>query len=195
MLQRLNSTIAHFTLLLTGIIVLGCFSTMTDNSNTRPNIIIIMSDDMGYSDLGCFGSEINTPTLDELAQNGISFTQFYSAARCCPTRASLLTGLYPHQDNGGCAEEIGTMGETGPWVDNLAILHPLAADEIEYLGRPAITRNGELIIKGKDIAGGPETTFVAYGRVWANVSNTPFREYKHWVHEGGIATPLIRSLS
>lgn len=63
----------------------------------RPNIILIMSDDMGFSDLGCFGSEIQTPNLDSLATNGIRFTQFYNAARCCPTRASLLTGLYPHQ--------------------------------------------------------------------------------------------------
>ncbi|MGI8967387.1 MAG: sulfatase-like hydrolase/transferase, partial [Limisphaerales bacterium] len=52
---------------------------------------------MGFSDLGCYGGEIQTPNLDSLAQNGIRFTQFYNTARCCPTRASLLTGLYPHQ--------------------------------------------------------------------------------------------------
>lgn len=63
----------------------------------RPNILIIMADDMGYSDLGSFGGEIATPNLDKLAEEGIKFTQFYNAARCCPTRASLLTGLYPHQ--------------------------------------------------------------------------------------------------
>ena len=64
---------------------------------SKPNIIVIMSDDMGYSDIGCFGAEINTPNIDRLADNGIRFTQFYNTARCCPTRASLLTGLYPHQ--------------------------------------------------------------------------------------------------
>ncbi len=63
----------------------------------RPNIIVIMSDDMGYSDIGCFGGEIETPNLDSLAENGLRFTQFYNTARCCPTRASLLTGLYAHQ--------------------------------------------------------------------------------------------------
>jgi arylsulfatase len=63
----------------------------------RPNVIVIMADDMGYSDLGCYGSEIATPNLDALAQGGVRFTQFYNTARCCPTRASLLTGLYPHQ--------------------------------------------------------------------------------------------------
>jgi arylsulfatase len=63
----------------------------------RPNIILIMSDDMGYSDLGCYGGEIATPNLDALAAGGVRFTQFYNGTRCCPTRASLLTGLYPHQ--------------------------------------------------------------------------------------------------
>ncbi|AWI09237.1 arylsulfatase [Ereboglobus luteus] len=63
----------------------------------RPNIIVIMSDDMGFSDIGCYGGEIRTPALDKLARNGLRFTQFYNGARCCPTRASLLTGLYPHQ--------------------------------------------------------------------------------------------------
>lgn len=63
----------------------------------KPNIIIIMSDDMGYSDLGCYGGEIHTPNLDKLAANGVRFTQFYNTARCCPTRAALLTGLYSHQ--------------------------------------------------------------------------------------------------
>jgi arylsulfatase A-like enzyme len=63
----------------------------------RPNIIIIMADDMGYSDIGSFGSEIRTPHLDALAAGGLKMTNFYNASRCCPTRASLLTGLYPHQ--------------------------------------------------------------------------------------------------
>ena len=63
----------------------------------RPNIVVIMSDDMGYSDAGCFGGEIRTPNIDRLAAQGLRFTQFYNTARCCPTRASLLTGLYPHQ--------------------------------------------------------------------------------------------------
>ena len=62
-----------------------------------PNIIIMMSDDMGYSDIGCYGSEIQTPTLDRLAANGLRFSQFYNTARCCPTRAALLTGVYQHQ--------------------------------------------------------------------------------------------------
>ena len=67
------------------------------NEATRPNILLILNDDMGYSDLGCYGGEIDTPNLDRLAADGVRFTQFYNTARCCPSRASLLTGLHPHQ--------------------------------------------------------------------------------------------------
>jgi arylsulfatase A-like enzyme len=63
----------------------------------KPNILIILADDLGWSDIGCYGAEIQTPNLDALAQDGLRFTQFYNAARCCPSRASLLTGLHPHQ--------------------------------------------------------------------------------------------------
>lgn len=67
----------------------------------RPNIILILADDMGYSDIGCYGSEIATPAIDQLSAGGVSFTQAYNCARCCPSRASLLTGLYPHQTGVG----------------------------------------------------------------------------------------------
>ncbi|RYD24427.1 MAG: arylsulfatase [Verrucomicrobiaceae bacterium] len=63
----------------------------------KPNIIVILADDMGFSDLGCYGGEISTPNLDALAAGGVRFSQFYNSARCCPTRASLMTGLHPHQ--------------------------------------------------------------------------------------------------
>ena len=74
----------------------------------RPNIVLIMADDMGYSDIGCYGGEVNTPNLDRLAARGLRFAQFYNAARCCPTRASLLTGLYPHQ--AGVGHMVGNKG-------------------------------------------------------------------------------------
>ncbi|MCO6044824.1 arylsulfatase [Aeoliella sp. ICT_H6.2] len=63
----------------------------------RPNIILVMVDDMGFSDLGCYGGEIDTPNIDALAAGGVRFSQFYNTARCCPTRATLMTGLHPHQ--------------------------------------------------------------------------------------------------
>lgn len=235
--------------------------------------MLVLADDLGFSDIGCYGSEIATPELDRLAGAGVRFTQFYNTGRCCPTRASLLTGLYPHQagvghmmndrghdgyrgdlnrrcvtlaevlagagyrsataakprrrcrvrsggsaaagprsalramaaqvaaldravggiraalaatdklddtlflflaDNGGCAEEI-----TRAWGESPSI--------------PKTTRDGRAVRKGNDpgVAPGPEDTYQSYGRSWANASNTPFVRYKHWVHEGGIASPLI----
>ena len=67
----------------------------------RPNVIVILNDDMGYSDIGCYGGEVHTPHLDSLAEGGLRYTQFYNTARCCPSRASLLTGLHPHQADVG----------------------------------------------------------------------------------------------
>src|SRR5262245_53191758 len=78
----------------------------------QPNIVIILADDLGYSDLGCYGGEIRTPNLDALASGGLRFTQFYNGARCCPTRASLLTGLYPHQ--AGVGDMTGDAGARFP---------------------------------------------------------------------------------
>ena len=90
----------------------GCLSTakrsVDEASDSRPNIVLIMADDMGYSDIGCYGGEVHTPNLDRLAAGGLRFTQFYNAARCCPTRASLLTGLYPHQ--AGIGHMVGDKG-------------------------------------------------------------------------------------
>ncbi|MGJ8651179.1 MAG: sulfatase-like hydrolase/transferase [Opitutaceae bacterium] len=65
--------------------------------HAKPNIIVILTDDMGYSDIGCYGSEIETPNLDALAAGGLRFSQFYNTSRCSPTRSSLITGLYSHQ--------------------------------------------------------------------------------------------------
>ncbi|MBT3291812.1 MAG: sulfatase-like hydrolase/transferase, partial [Victivallales bacterium] len=77
----------------------------------RPDIIVVMVDDMGFSDIGCYGGEIETPNLNALAANGVRFTQFYNTARCCPSRASLLTGLYSHQT--GIGHMVGDKGHDG----------------------------------------------------------------------------------
>ena len=395
----------------------------------RPNIVLIMADDMGFSDIGCYGGEVRTPNVDGLAKGGLRFTQFYNTARCCPTRASLMTGLYPHQvgvghmmgdrgqpgyrgdlsrncltiaealktagyrtymtgkwhvtrfvrprndaekhnwprqrgfdrfygtitgagsffdpwtltrdntyivpdskgfyytdaissnavkfisdhasrhadkplflyvaytaphwpmhalpediarykgrydkgwdalraerhkrmiemgiveakwgitdrdpiappwqqagskawharrmevyaamidrmdqgigrivaelkrtgrldetlifflaDNGGCAEEYGSRGPVRPDPSKQAKLEPMAAGELQTRMRPVKTRDGRPVRTGMGVMPGPADTYIAYGLPWANASNTPFRLYKHWVHEGGIATPLI----
>jgi arylsulfatase len=398
----------------------------------RPNIILIMSDDMGFSDIGCYGGEIDTPNLNGLAAGGLRFTQFYNTARCCPTRASLMTGLYPHQagvghmmddrgypayrgdlngqcvtiaealkpagyrtymtgkwhvtrhidkdgprhnwplqrgferfygtlmgagsfydpmalcrdntfitpendaeykpetyyythaisdnacryirehhsespekpfflymaftaahwpmhalekdvakyegrydkgyepcraarferlkkmglirsdwemspqagdwervehrewearckevyaamidamdqgigrvvaelkrqgtfdntlilflqDNGGCAEPMGRDAKVNQkWVDEFKNPGPLGPNDLQPKHTPPMrTRDGRVVRGGPTTMPGPADTYIGYGRNWANVSNTPFREYKHWVHEGGISTPLI----
>ena len=85
----------------------------------KPNVIFILADDLGYSDIGCFGSEINTPNLDALGKNGILMTQMYNSARCCPSRASLLSGLTPHQAGvGHMVENLGTHNYQGYLSDN-----------------------------------------------------------------------------
>ena len=89
----------------------------------RPNIIVILVDDMGWSDIGCYGSEIPTPNIDRLAAGGLRFTQFYNTARCCPTRASILTGLYAHQTGvGHMMEDKGTPGYRGRLNDQCVTL-------------------------------------------------------------------------
>ncbi|MAG57749.1 MAG: arylsulfatase [Planctomycetes bacterium] len=392
----------------------------------RPDIVVIMADDMGWSDIGCYGSEIKTPNLDALAKAGLRYTQFYNTSRCCPTRATLLTGLYAHQagighmmsdrghdgyrgdlnahcvtiaevlkpagygtymsgkwhvtphvspdgpkhnwprqrgfdrffgtihgagsfydpnsltrdntqitpddgfyytdaisteavksieqhaakraddplflyvtytaphwplhalpediarydgvyddgwdtirqrrwarqkklglidprwpltdrdrgvpawsdtkdkpwhvrrmevyaamvdrmdqgigrivdalrksgrlndtlilflaDNGGCAEEYGSRGPVKPDPKRPAPLRPMGKDELQRAMQPRVTRDGRTVRTGHGVMPGPADTYIAYGKGWANASNTPFRMYKHWVHEGGIAAPLI----
>src|SRR5687768_14236563 len=98
----------------------------------KPNIVIILSDDMGFSDIGCYGGEIETPNLDGLAKNGVRFTQFYNTARCCPTRASLLTGLHPHQAGiGHMMEDRGHDGYRGTLNRNCATI-PEALKSAHY---------------------------------------------------------------
>ena len=90
---------------------LPCWS--VKKADKRPNILLIMADDMGYSDIGCYGGEIPTPNIDALAARGLRFTQFYNCGRSCPTRASLLTGLYSHQAGIGAMSEDPEVKENG----------------------------------------------------------------------------------
>jgi len=86
----------------------------TAGTAAPPNIVVVVADDMGYSDIGCYGSEIHTPILDSLAKEGLRFTQFYNTSRCCPTRAAFLTGLYSHQAGIGLmTEDLGYAGYRG----------------------------------------------------------------------------------
>src|SRR5688572_22480612 len=111
---RLSALVAAAAL---GIVTFGAWrATPAAQTNARPNIIVVLVDDMGWSDIGPYGGEIPTPNLDALAARGVRFTQFYSTPRCSPTRASLLTGVYPHQAGMGHLEDVirrGSLGTTG----------------------------------------------------------------------------------
>lgn len=92
--------------LLMSLLVLTSVRIVAAADAPRPNVLVVLVDDVGYSDIGCFGSEIPTPNLDRLAAGGLRFTQFYNTPRCSPTRAALITGLYSHQAGMG-------------WLDNM----------------------------------------------------------------------------
>ena len=108
-------------LLLGGVVVVlaGCSSSsegLSAEDGRRPNVVVIMADDMGYSDIGAYGSEIDTPNLDRLARDGLLFTDFYNAARCVPTRTSLLTGRYPHEaGTGRMVSSVDSDPDPGPY--------------------------------------------------------------------------------
>ncbi len=423
--RKFPSTNSGFLYLsMAGLLISSCGTKTMKEQAKRPNIMVILTDDMGYSDIGCFGSEIKTPNIDKLASTGVRFTHFYNTARCSPTRASLLTGLYPHQagmghlannnfdeegyrddlshhavtmaevfrnagystymtgkwhiskgitpkgdqsnwplqrgfdrhfgtlngsgsyfdpgtlvsgnnfvapgkdfyytraitdttvkflqehpkdkpfffyvaytaahwplhapeediqknkgvydkgwdsirterfnklqklgiiskecvltergvdipawkdepmkewqarrmevyaamvnimdegigkiiseleregelentvifymhDNGGCAEPQGSDKMEIPLTPDQKVLHPISYDSIFYGKRPEYSRDGHYVRSGRGVMAGPSDSWVAYGVEWANVSNTPFRLYKHFTHEGGIASPLI----
>jgi arylsulfatase len=103
-------------------------TTATAAEPARPNILIILADDMGFSDAGCYGGEIATPNLDALARNGLRFTQFYNTARCWPSRAALLTGYYAQEIRRDTVPGIksGSQGTRPAWARLLPeMLRPL----------------------------------------------------------------------
>jgi arylsulfatase len=127
-----------------------CAQAEAAGRDARPDILVIVADDLGYSDIGAYGGEIRTPTLDTLAKGGVRFTQMHNNARCCPTRASLLTGLYAHQAglarngdplnrNGATlAEHLGANGYqtcmVGKWHLSEDVQHP---DQLDWLSHRA----------------------------------------------------------
>ncbi|MCG8698016.1 MAG: sulfatase-like hydrolase/transferase, partial [Bacteroidales bacterium] len=109
--------------------IMVMFVSCSVDDNQLPNILIILADDMGYSNIGCYGGEINTPNLDNLAKNGVQFTQFYNTARCCPTRGSLLTGIYPHECGiGHMTHANGGGAYTGYLLNTCVTIPELLAD-------------------------------------------------------------------
>ena len=117
-------------------------------ASSKPNILFILADDLGYSDLGCYGGEIATPNLDSLAQDGLRFTQFYNTTRCWPSRSTLLTGYYAQQIHRDALPGIGggINGERQPWA-------PLLPDFLKAAGYRSY-HSGKWHIDGKVLAGG-----------------------------------------
>ena len=109
-------------------LALAAAASLLQPQDRPPNVVLILSDDLGYSDLGCYGSEIATPNLDQMARNGLRFTQFYNTARCWPSRAAILTGYYAQQVRRDTVPGVqsGMAGERPLWARLLPdLLRPL----------------------------------------------------------------------
>ena len=127
-------------------------STLAVKAAEKPNLLYILADDLGFSDLGCFGGEIETPVLDSLAANGVRLTQFYNTGRCCPSRAALLTGQYPHRVGLGhmTTNDLGRPGYRGVVsAEALTVAEALAPSGYRsfisgkwHLGTPDPTQHG-----------------------------------------------------
>jgi len=137
----------------------------------RPNIILILVDDMGWSDLGCFGSEIDTPNLDRLAKDGLKLTQFYTTPRCCPTRASILTGLYSHQAGiGDMMQDRGLPGYRGELAKNTVTL----AEDLKNAGY-ATAAIGKWHVCHIIFDGKRQLNFESKKQFWDNKDNWPMQ--------------------
>lgn len=130
--KRANQALA--TLALLGMVLLLTRTAPAEQAEgSPPNIVLILADDMGYSDIGPFGGEIETPSLDALAENGLRFSQFYNGARCCPTRAALMTGLYAHQAGvGHMTQSHGLPGYLGRLQPNAVTMAEVLAEAGYY---------------------------------------------------------------
>src|SRR3954464_11687150 len=111
----MNSLKFRATLALTfaAALILHTYASAVAPTKERPNIVVILIDDMGFSDLQCYGGEVPTPNINKLASEGVRFTQFYNTARCSPSRAALLTGLYPHEAGMGFLDNMVVPGSKG----------------------------------------------------------------------------------
>lgn len=140
-----------------------------------PNVLVILADDLGYSDLGCYGSEIATPNLDELAHNGLRFTQFYNTARCWPTRGSLLTGYYAQQIRRDVipGDPAVVVGERPAW----AVLLPAMLKSVGYRSY----HSGKWHIDGKPVENGFDRSY------WVDDQDRYFSPRKTYLDDRPLA--------
>lgn len=133
----------------------GCFVSLLGASaaaESKPNIVVLFADDLGYSDLGCYGSEIDTPNLDALAAGGLRFTQFYNTARCWPSRTALMTGYYAQQTRSDALPSVPRGKPLPSWA-------PLLPELLKPAGFRSYT-SGKWHIDGSPIAGGFDHSYV-----------------------------------
>src|SRR5436305_8906287 len=143
-------------------------------TGSSPNIVLILADDMGFSDVGCYGGEIHTPNIDRLASEGVRFTQFYNMARCCPTRAALMTGLYPHQAGVGTMnQDLGKPAYQGELNDRCVTIAEALRDSGYHTGMAGKWHLCHLAIS----AGGPRArrlvNFEDQGEISPSKANWP----------------------
>ena len=146
---------------------------LSEEQSERPNIVIIMADDLGYSDLGCYGGEIETPNLDRLANNGVRLNSFYNTSRCCPTRASMLTGLYPHQAGlGRMTMDAGLPGYRGSLQENTVTIAEVLKGEGYQTGMVGKWHVSETVDRG----GEEQLKWLAHqetGRAFSDLDSYP----------------------
>ena len=167
----------------------------------QPAVLLILADDLGWSDLGCYGSEIKTPVLDALAGGGVRFTQFDKSARCGPSRASLRTGLYQavfaatvDRMDQAIGRVVADRKETGQFDHTLILFlsDNGACGEWDPLGFDGPSSPEKILHTGADLKKlGQPGDSTSDGRGWANAGNTPWRLSKHFSPEGGIRSPFI----
>lgn len=118
------------------LILISSFVIQASSFSAQPNLVVILVDDMGYSDLSCYGSEIPTPNIDALAKGSTRFRNFYNCAQCCPTRASLISGMYPHEAG------------VGDMIDKHSLAVRTAANSPRYSDRRTIIPSSALGLDG-----------------------------------------------
>ncbi len=149
----------------------------------RPNVIVILADDMGFSDAGCYGGEIRTPNIDRLASDGVRFTQFYNTGRCCPTRAALLTGLYQHQAGIGCMnQDLGKPAYQGELNDRCVTIAEVLHDSGYHTGMAGKWHLTHLTISSGGPAAKRLVNFEANAEISPSKQNWPVNRgfEEHW---------------
>jgi len=151
--------------------------------DSRPNVIVILADDMGFSDVGCYGGEIRTPNIDSLAADGVRFTQFYNMARCCPTRAALMTGLYPHQAGVGTMnQDLGKSAYQGELNDRCVTIAQVLRDAGYHTGMAGKWHLCHLTISSGGARAKQLVNFEAKGEISPTKTNWPCNRgfEEHW---------------